>query len=144
MTSNLRGRHAFLALLIAIGFKIVASRDVAAQSVIEPKEAMSHLGEKVTVEGHVDSIVCSPMACLISFQTNFSGLVATIPGPAIARFPAAKETYSGKTVRVTGTVTAKNGRARIELTDPKSIELVLATGRTTVSSSSVQGGARSS
>jgi hypothetical protein len=96
----------------------------AAQTVISPRDAMAHLGESVTVEGRVDAVACSPMACLISFQTNYSGLIASIPGPAIAKFPSVKETYSGRNVRVRGQVSEKNGRPRIELVDPGAIEVV--------------------
>ena len=95
-----------------------------AQTAISPRDAMAHLGESVTVEGHVDGVACSPMACLISFQTNYSGLIASIPGPAIAKFPPVKETYSGRNVRVRGQVSEKNGRPRIELVDPRAIDLL--------------------
>jgi len=95
-----------------------------AQTAISPRDAMAHLGESVTVEGHVDGVACSPMACLVSFQTNYSGLIASIPGPSIAKFPPVKETYSGRNVRVRGQVSEKNGRPRIELVDPRAIELL--------------------
>lgn len=102
-------------------------RGVAAQS-IGPDEARAHIGETVTVDGEVPTVVCSPLACLLSFETDFSGLVASISGDVIGRFPPPKETYSGRRVRVRGAVVDRNGKPRIELRDPADIQLLDGSG----------------
>lgn len=81
------------------------------------------MGREVTVEGEVPNVVCSPLACLLSFTTDYSGLVASIPGDSIGRFPPPKETYAGRRVRVRGTVVDRNGKPRIEIASPGDIEL---------------------
>jgi len=81
------------------------------------------VGEDVTVEGEVPNVVCSPLACLLSFTTDYSGLVASIPGDALGGFPPPKETYAGRRVRVRGVVVDRNGKPRIEIASPGDIEL---------------------
>lgn len=91
---------------------------------IRPSEARAHVGEAVVVEGEVDNVVCSPLACLLSFEPGFAGLVIALPGSEVERFPEPKATYGGRRVRVNGTVTISNDRPRVELHDPASIEVV--------------------
>src|SRR5690606_34526354 len=89
------GRGPARAALVVAG-ALVASLLVAASpahaEVLRPEDAPSHVGEEVTVEGEVASVVCSPLACLLSFSTDFSGLVASIDGDDVPRFPPPRET----------------------------------------------------
>jgi len=95
-----------------------------AQTVIAAADAGAHIGEDVTVEGDVPTVVCSPLACLLSFTTDYSGLVASIPGDVLGSFPPPKETYGSRRVRVRGVVVDKNGRPRIEVRDPGYLQVV--------------------
>lgn len=95
---------------------------------IAPEAAGDHLGEVVTVEGNVETVICSPLACLVSFTADYSGLAASIPGDVVSRFPSPKETYANRRVRVRGTVVDRNGRPRIEVTDPEALLVVGAAG----------------
>ncbi|MEW6269432.1 MAG: cell division protein ZapB [Thermodesulfobacteriota bacterium] len=91
---------------------------------IRAEDAAAHVGEEVVVEGHVSNVVCSPLACLLSFATDFSGLVASIPGDRVAAFPPPKATYDARRVRVRGMIHEKAGRLRMELRDPSQIDVL--------------------
>lgn len=91
---------------------------------ITPDEAARHVGESVTVEGEVATVVCSPLACIVSFTADYSGLAASIPGDVVGRFPSPRETYANRRVRVRGIVVDRNGRPRIEVTDPAALQVV--------------------
>ena len=95
----------------------------AASAAIAPSQAAQHVGETVEVEGHVDSVVCSPMACLISFEPGFGGLVVAIPGDAVPEFPDPEATYEARDVRVRGRIVERNGRPRIEVRDVGAIAI---------------------
>lgn len=104
-----------------------AAGDARAAEPIRPVDAARHVGENVVVEGLVDSVVCSPNACLLSFEAGFSGLIAAIPGEVRGRFPDPESAWDGRRLRVRGTVENRAGRPRIELRDPSAVE-VLETG----------------
>jgi len=72
----------------------------------------------------VTNVVCSPLACLLSFTSDFSGLVASLPSDSAAGFPPPKETYTARRVRLRGKIKENNGRPRIEVRDPGQIELL--------------------
>lgn len=97
-------------------------------AVLRPEDTASHVGEEVTVEGQVESVVCSPLACLLSFSTDFSGLVASIDGGDVPRFPPPRETFTERRVRVQGTIVERNGRLRLDLRDPAQISVLDASG----------------
>lgn len=96
----------------------------AAAQTISPEEAARHVGESVTVEGEVATVICSPLACIVSFTADYSGLAASIPGDVVGRFPPPRETYANRRVRVRGTVVDRSGRPRIEVTDPAALQVV--------------------
>ncbi|MBY0274385.1 hypothetical protein K2Z84_03515 [Candidatus Binatia bacterium] len=96
----------------------------AAAQTISPEEAARHVGESVTVEGEVATVVCSPLACIVSFTADYSGLAASIPGDVVGRFPSPRETYANRRVRLRGTVVDRSGRPRIEVTDPSALQVV--------------------
>ncbi len=95
----------------------------AVAAALSPSQAAKHVGETIDVVGTAESVVCSPMACLLSFEAGFSGLVVAIPGDAVAAFPDPEASYEGKQVRVHGRVAERNGRPRIEIRDPASISI---------------------
>lgn len=97
---------------------------ISAAQTIAPDEAGRHVGESVTVEGEVAAVVCSPLACIVSFTADYSGLAASIPGDVVGRFPSPREAYANRRVRVRGTVVDRNGRPRIEVTDPAALQVV--------------------
>lgn len=109
-----------LAALLAI---LAVPARVAAQA-ISAADAAAHVGEEVTVEGEVPAVVCSPLACLLSFTPDYSGLVASIPGDVKRTFPPPKETYAMHRVRVHGVVVNKNGRPRIEVRNPADLQVI--------------------
>lgn len=115
----MRGLHRALGavLLLALPARAVAET-------IQAADAAEHVGEEVTVEGEVPTVVCSPLACLLSFTTDYSGLVASIAGDVLQAFPPAKETYTARRVRVRGTIVDKNGRPRIEVREPGNLQVV--------------------
>lgn len=85
-------------------------------------EAARHLGEPVTIEGFVQQVMCSPKACLLSFEAGWSGFVATIPATSLERFGDPKR-FERKNVRIRGVVEDRQGKPRLELTDPGRIEV---------------------
>lgn len=98
--------------------------EARASTVVRPSEALEHLGESVVVEGQVDTVVCSPQACLLSFAPGFSGLVVAIPGDVVRSFPPPEATFESRRVRVRGIVADRGGRPRIEIRAPDAIELL--------------------
>ncbi|MFM7142257.1 MAG: hypothetical protein ACKO2K_10145, partial [Alphaproteobacteria bacterium] len=75
------------------GVALVLAAGAATAAPIAPSQASRHVGQSVDVVGNAESVVCSPMACLISFEAGFSGLVVAIPGDAVAAFPDPEATY---------------------------------------------------
>lgn len=121
-----RGRRrvrGVLRALVAAGALASLPVPSAAGAAISPGQVSKHVGESVEVVGIAESVVCSPMACLLSFEAGFAGLVVAIPGDAVGSFPDPETTYEGKEVRVRGRVAERNGRPRIEVRDPGSISL---------------------
>ncbi|HEY8517519.1 MAG TPA: hypothetical protein VIS07_18570 [Candidatus Binatia bacterium] len=121
--------------MMGLGLVGVWSRPARGEP-IRPEDATQHIGEDVVVEGHVSKVVCSPLACLLSFETDFSGLVASIPGDRVAAFPSPRQAYDARRVRIRGTVHENAGRPRIELRDPGQIEVIeisVGVGSTTTS-----------
>lgn len=107
-------------MLLALALAAAPAR----AQVITPEEAGRHVGESVTVEGIVETVICSPLACLVSFTADYSGLAASIPGDVVSRFPSPRDTYANRRVRVRGTVVDRSGRPRIEVTDPAALQVV--------------------
>jgi hypothetical protein len=109
---------------LGVSFVAMALAVVPVAHAMTPDEAANRIGQEVSVEGEVPTVVCSPLACLLSFTNDFSGLAVSIPGDAIGRFPPPRETYGGRRVRVRGTVVDRNGKPRIEVLDPANLQLV--------------------
>lgn len=80
------------------------------------------MGESVTVEGFVQQVMCSPRACLMSFEAGWGGFVATIPSAALDRFGDVKR-FERRSVRIRGVIEDRQGKPRLELTDPSRIQV---------------------
>jgi hypothetical protein len=117
---------------------LVAGRPCAAQ-VITPDDAARHVGADVIVEGEVATVICSPLACIVSFSADYSGLAASIPGDVVGRFPSPRETYANRRVRLRGTVLDRNGRPRIEVTDPAALQVIGGAAGSAVAASAASG-----
>ncbi len=101
---------------------------------ISPVEAIQRLNEPVVVEMPIKrtkSCTCSSQFFLDCEESKRDprnlGLVVTTAG--VARFKEAgiedpAEHFQGKTIRVRGVVTRKEGRPYIEVDDPSQIEVV--------------------
>jgi len=85
----------------------------------------------VAIDGFVEQVVCSPRACLLSFEAGWSGLVAIIPAAERERFPDPQGAYARRTVRVRGVVEDRDGRLRIEIGSPSKIEVISGGGEAT-------------
>lgn len=90
---------------------------------IPASEAVNHVGESVTIEGFVQQVMCSPRACLMSFEAGWAGFVATVPSGALDRIGDVKR-FERRSVRLRGVVEDRQGKLRLELTDPSRIELM--------------------
>lgn len=102
---------------------VLAAAAVAgwAGEALSPREAASRAGEEVLVRGHVDRVVCSSAACLLSFEPGFRGLVVAIPADLRGAIPSPREAFEGRTVEVRGTVEERSGRPRLVLRDAAEI-----------------------
>jgi hypothetical protein len=89
-------------------------------------EATHHVGESVVVEGRVLGVHCSPLSCLLAFDPTFNRFTAVIQAARFADFPSPEELdrrYSGRLVRVRGTVREVDGKPEIVLEQPADITL---------------------
>lgn len=101
------------------GFLLCAARVEAAPV----GRAGEFVGQKVVLEGFVERVVCSPSACLLSFDPGFGGLVARIGAPDLERFPDPQESYERRNVAIEGVVSSEGGRLRMELSGPDRIRV---------------------
>jgi DNA/RNA endonuclease YhcR with UshA esterase domain len=120
-------RRAF-ALIAFIATSLVAFAEPTkpADKPLAAAEAKNHIGEMLTVIGHVDGV-----------KTTQSGMVLLnldghFPNQALTVVVRPKDTaavgdvsgFAGKTIKVTGRVTEYHGGAQIEISDKAAIEEV--------------------
>jgi hypothetical protein len=122
-------------------FVLVASAPLAADNTaggtkaLGPEEAIKKVNEKVVVEMTVKSskdALAKRGEIYLDSQEDFRSaknlaVVITKTGAAALRdkgVAAPAEHFKGKTIRVSGTVTLKEDRPRIEVDDPAQIRLV--------------------
>ena len=106
-----------------------ASAEINVQKTITPDEASQHLQETNTVCGVVAStkfLTSKSKLTLLNLGKAFPDHVftAVIPESARAKFKEPPEVfYKGKTICVTGPITAHNGKPQIMVDDPAQIEI---------------------
>jgi len=139
-------RHAALALVLAAALPARAADTTAAlparavgttaapaaraaDTTIPWDQAEDHVGETVTVEGRVLGIHCSQLSCLLAFDPTFNRFTALIQAEHFNRFPPDQldALYSGRKVEVHGTITTRDRKPEIELSDPADLKLAEAT-----------------
>ena len=101
---------------------------------LTPLEAVSRINKQVTVEMFVKAAKNCPHCLQIFLDSEEdhhdpNNLAVTVTGSGAARFKEARIDdpalhFKGKTIRVTGVVTLKDDRPRIEVDDPRQIEVV--------------------
>ena len=98
-----------------------------AQDVVRPIEiGVSHVGNKISVEGRVYSVNRTGAGMHLYFGADtslaFQGLV---PASSIYKFKVdMKKKYSRRNVRIIGKVETENGKFFIKVTDSKQIKVV--------------------
>ncbi|HZP41555.1 MAG TPA: outer membrane protein assembly factor BamE [Candidatus Binatia bacterium] len=90
------------------------------------EDAGQHVGEEVNVEGRVLGLHCSQLSCLLAFEPTFNKFTAVIQAARFGDFPKAEEIekrFTGKRVRVHGTVRMNDGKPEIVLESPQDLAL---------------------
>jgi len=115
----MRGAIVALALTFALPAR-------AAGPVIQWDTAEQHVGETAVVEGRVLGVHCSPTSCLLAFDPTFNRFTAVVQAKDFTRFPPDQldNRYSGKRVRVRGTIVDRDRKPEIEVSDPADLKLV--------------------
>ena len=101
---------------------------------LTPREAVSRINEQVTVEMLVRAAKNCPHCSQIFLDSEEdhhdpNNLAVAVTETGAAGFKGARIDdpalhFKGKTIRVTGVVTLKDDRPRIEVDDPRQIEVV--------------------
>jgi|GEM_PF-806617 len=94
--------------------------------VVDWRNAADHYGRYATVEGRIVATHNSGKACFLNFHADYKRyFTAVIFASAFDRFPPSPESfYSGKHVRVTGTIKEYKGKPEIVLSDPGQIQVM--------------------
>jgi DNA/RNA endonuclease YhcR with UshA esterase domain len=100
---------------------------------LSPQEAASRINERVTVEMLVRAAQDCPHCSQLFLDPEEdhhdpNNLAVAVTGSGAARFKGARIgdpalRFKGKTIRVTGVVTLKDNRPRIEVDDPGPVEV---------------------
>jgi hypothetical protein len=98
----------------------------AADPVVQWDAAEQHIGEQVIVEGRVLGVHCSPISCLLAFDPTFNRFTVVVQAKDFNRFPPddLDNRYSGRRVRVRGTIVDRGRKPEIEVSDPADLKLV--------------------
>ena len=114
-------RGALVALFVACALPARA-----ADPVVQWDAADQHVGEQVVVEGRVLGVHCSPLSCLLAFDPTFNRFTVVIQAKDFTRLPPDEldNRYSGKRVRVRGTIAERDQKPEIEVSDPADLKLV--------------------
>jgi hypothetical protein len=113
-------------LTLAATLVLVSVAVAAPPPTVRWEDAHLHVGEIVTVEGHVASARSSAEACVLEFDPgNPTAFRAVLMIPILSRLPQHPERlYEGRQVRVSGRVQRFQGRAEMVLRSSGQIEVV--------------------
>jgi len=113
-------RRPTAALLLALAAPAARAADA-----IPWEEADKHVGEEVVVEGRVMGVHCSPTSCLLAFEPTFDRFTALVQARSFGVFPPEQldDRFTGRRVRVRGTVKLVEKKPEIELDEPSDIVL---------------------
>lgn len=98
----------------------------AAETVVQWDAAEQHVGEEVTVEGRVLGVHCSPLSCLLAFDPTFNRFTIVVQAKDFSRLPPDQldGRYSGRRVRVRGTIVDRDRKPEIVVSSPDALKLV--------------------
>ncbi len=98
----------------------------AADNVVPWDSAEQHIGEEAVVEGRVLGVHCSPLSCLLAFDPTFNRFTAVVQAKDFTTFPPDQldGKYSGRQVRVRGTIAARDRKPEIVLSTPDDLKLI--------------------
>jgi hypothetical protein len=98
----------------------------AADNVVQWDAADQHIGEDAIVEGRVLGVHCSPLSCLLAFDPTFNRFTAVVQAKDFGQFPPDQldGRYSGRQVRVRGTIVARDRKPEIVVSSPDDLKLV--------------------
>lgn len=115
-----------LPVLAAVLSTAAAAVVSGAEPTIRWEDAGRHVGQEVVVEGRILGVHCSPTSCLLAFEPTFDRFTAVVQARHFDVFPPEEleRRFTGRRVRVRGTVRLLDGKPEIELDDPG--DLVLA------------------
>jgi len=97
----------------------------AADEVVPWDRAEQFFGQEVTVEGVVTAVHCSKLACLLGFDPSFNRFTVVVQAKDFGRMPpdALDARYTGRRVRVKGTVVDRDRKPEIVVDDPDNLKL---------------------
>jgi len=98
----------------------------AAETIVPWDAAEQHIGEDTVVEGRVLGVHCSPLSCLLAFDPTFNRFTAVVQAKDFKSFPPDQldAQYSGRRVRVRGTIVDRDKKPEIVVEDPANLKLV--------------------
>jgi hypothetical protein len=113
-------------LTLAATLALLSVAVAAPPPTVRWEDAHLHVGEIVTVEGHVASARSSAEACVLEFDPgNPTAFRAVLMIPILSRLPQHPERlYEGRQVRVSGRVQRFQGRSEMVLRSSGQIEVV--------------------
>ncbi|MCP4591311.1 MAG: endonuclease/exonuclease/phosphatase family protein [bacterium] len=123
-------RHTWWLGLVALGFVVVPGR--AEEAVEKPlaevswADAADHVGEECIVVGQVVATKNIGSICFLNFHTDYRRhFTAVVRRANFEKFPQMpEEMYSGKQVKVRGTIIDFQGKPEIIVTSPEQITIV--------------------
>ena len=118
-------RDAGVGLLVVLAVMFAPSAR-AADPVVQWDAAEQHMGEQAIVEVRVLGVHCSPISCLLAFDPTFNRFTVVVQAKDFTTFPPddLDNRYSGRRVRVRGTIVDRDRKPEIEVSDPANLKLV--------------------
>jgi len=104
----------------------LATTALAADNVVQWDAAEQHVGEEAIVEGRVLGVHCSPLSCLLAFDPTFNRFTAVVQAKDFGTFPPDQldGKYSGRQVRVRGTIVDRDRKPEIVVSSLDDLKLV--------------------